>query len=208
MEQWGNEEALELLRLYDEHGNQWQKIGNIIGRTSSSVRNKIQRINRGAKFKPARHLCRHCGKPRRGHVCLAIPQFSKNRVTEPPSSKTYFNSHNDLKLASVPLDTSTGQDETRAPVIHLSNIRKPLLSSGSGASAPPWDYSAETHLPQYPVRIIDLLHQPQFNTERAPVIAQGVVSIANKASLRSMELLQEAELDMLLLHIFGHLLTD
>ena len=207
MEQWGNEEALELLRLHDEHGNQWQKIGSIIGRTSSSVRNKIQRINRGAKFNPPRHLCRHCGNPRRGHVCLAIPQLSKNSVNEPPSSKTYFNSHNDLKPA-VPLDTTTGQDETQAPVIHLTNIRKPLLLNGSRAAAPPWDYSTETHLPQYPVRIIDLLPQTQLNMERAPIIVQGVVSTASNANLQSIELLQNAELDMLLLHIFGHLLTD
>lgn len=70
MEVWSNEEALEAVRLMDVHGRAWQKIGAEMGRTASSVRNKMQRIQRGPDPNKKQQFCRHCGKPRRGHVCL------------------------------------------------------------------------------------------------------------------------------------------
>lgn len=73
---WGSRESLQLLELVEDHGKKWHEIGQLLGRTPASVRNRHDRIE-----KPQRHIrkgaasakghvCSLCGLPRRGHVCM------------------------------------------------------------------------------------------------------------------------------------------
>lgn len=78
MEAWTAEEDALLLDAIERHGTSWKLIGQIFPtRTTSSFRNRYQRILRGKKIR-GKNRCLRCGKIKRGHTCKMI-----NDVTLP-----------------------------------------------------------------------------------------------------------------------------
>ena len=64
------------MEMLERLGPKWSKIvQRLPGRTVSSVRNRWQRIDKGRRLREAGHesknRCQQCGKPKRGHVCMA-----------------------------------------------------------------------------------------------------------------------------------------
>jgi len=66
-EAWPARDSLAALEFVRTHGRKWNELGAQLGRTPSSCRNHIQRLQRSGKSK---NLCKRCGKPKRAHVCL------------------------------------------------------------------------------------------------------------------------------------------
>ena len=76
MKAWEPEEDQIIMEMLDRLGPKWSKIvQRLPGRTVSSVRNRWQRIDKGRRLREAGHesknRCQQCGKPKRGHVCMA-----------------------------------------------------------------------------------------------------------------------------------------
>lgn len=76
MKAWDPEEDQIILEMLDTLGPKWSKIvQRLPGRTVSSVRNRWQRIDKGRKLRESgqesKNRCQQCGKPKRGHVCMA-----------------------------------------------------------------------------------------------------------------------------------------
>ena len=65
---WTAEDSFLLLSLIDAHGSNWKLISEKLGKTVCAVRNRAQRMHRGA-LKNYVQKCRFCGQPRRGHIC-------------------------------------------------------------------------------------------------------------------------------------------
>ena len=65
---WTAEDSFLLLSLIDAHGSNWKLISEKLGKTIGAVRNRAQRMHRGA-LKNYVQQCRLCGQPRRGHIC-------------------------------------------------------------------------------------------------------------------------------------------
>ena len=83
MRAWEPEEDQLIIRLLNELGPKWSKIvEQLPGRSVSSVRNRWQRIDKGNKLREAgkesKNRCQQCGKPKRGHVCLARLQQNRS----------------------------------------------------------------------------------------------------------------------------------
>jgi len=73
---WAPEEDQLILEMYANEGPRWSKMASKLpGRTTSSVRNRWQRIEQGRKMREAgqqsRNRCHLCGQPKKGHVCMA-----------------------------------------------------------------------------------------------------------------------------------------
>jgi len=76
MKAWEPEEDQIIMEMLERLGPKWSKIvQRLPGRTVSSVRNRWQRIDKGRRLREAGHesknRCQQCGKPKRGHVCMA-----------------------------------------------------------------------------------------------------------------------------------------
>ena len=76
MKAWEPEEEQIIMEMLERLGPKWSKIvQRLPGRTVSSVRNRWQRIDKGRRLREAGHesknRCQQCGKPKRGHVCMA-----------------------------------------------------------------------------------------------------------------------------------------
>mmetsp|Transcript_2547 Transcript_2547/g.4957 ORF Transcript_2547/g.4957 Transcript_2547/m.4957 type:complete len:309 (+) Transcript_2547:157-1083(+) len=76
MKAWEPEEDQIIMEMLNRLGPKWSKIvQRLPGRTVSSVRNRWQRIDKGRRLREAGHesknRCQQCGKPKRGHVCMA-----------------------------------------------------------------------------------------------------------------------------------------
>lgn len=272
------------MRLTEVHGNQWQEIAKVLGRTASSVRNKVQRIQRGANFKSARQLCKHCGRPRRGHVCLAVPpfhhknnRFKWNKLTpsgesvKTVNSVTHFSQapqhapNTDarvsatesagscvLHLPAAPLSSTSptlpllSTPSTPSTPSTLSTLSTPYASSVSSMSSvssvppaqreqlePPKQSKLHTAVVQpvtaavpalpmlpdspaltqllprsYPVRILAPATASFSNFPTSTSSMHGIVSPTEDPRARSIDIICLAELDMLLLRAFGHLLVD
>jgi len=67
---WSAEETYLLLSNMEKYGTNWTKI-KIEGRTSSSIRNRWNRIS-PTKKKKGTNKCIKCGVLRRGHICKFI----------------------------------------------------------------------------------------------------------------------------------------
>lgn len=67
---WSAEETYLLLSNIEKYGTNWTKI-NIEGRTSSSIRNRWNRIS-PIKKKKGTNKCMKCGVLKRGHICKFI----------------------------------------------------------------------------------------------------------------------------------------
>ena len=88
MRAWEPEEDQLIIRLLNELGPKWSKIvEQLPGRSVSSVRNRWQRIDKGNKLREAgkesKNRCQQCGKPKRGHVCLARLQQNRSASAAP-----------------------------------------------------------------------------------------------------------------------------
>lgn len=71
---WSSAETRDLVRLHARYGSKWQCLGQVLGRSGDSVRNKYKRITKAPKPDVKPQLCRMCGQPRRGHVCFVLEQ--------------------------------------------------------------------------------------------------------------------------------------
>lgn len=67
-EAWPARDSLFALEFVRTHGRKWNELGAQLGRTPSSCRNHIQRLQRTSG--KAKNVCARCGKPKRAHVCL------------------------------------------------------------------------------------------------------------------------------------------
>lgn len=76
MKAWEPEEDQIIMEMLERLGPKWSKIvQRLPGRTVSSVRNRWQRIDKGRRLRESgqesKNRCQQCGKPKRGHVCMA-----------------------------------------------------------------------------------------------------------------------------------------
>jgi hypothetical protein len=81
---WSAEDSIMLLKLLEEHGHEWKILGSKLNRTASSVRNRVQRMERGKNATGNIQLCSKCGQPRRGHICT-------NQFMPPPATPAVEN---------------------------------------------------------------------------------------------------------------------
>ena len=80
MQTWQPEDDLTILRLHGEIGPKWQQIAeHLPGRSTASIRNRFQRIQRGqakaaaeaASGAPLKgNRCTVCGQIKKGHICV------------------------------------------------------------------------------------------------------------------------------------------
>ena len=72
---WEADETVILLNEVRRIGPRWKRIGETLGRSGCSVRNRWKRVCddgglRRASQTHTQQVCRACGQARRGHVCL------------------------------------------------------------------------------------------------------------------------------------------
>tara|TARA_B110001452_G_scaffold139879_1_gene116249 strand:+ start:1304 stop:2326 length:1023 start_codon:yes stop_codon:yes gene_type:complete len=118
MKAWDPEEDQIILEMLDTLGPKWSKIvQRLPGRTVSSVRNRWQRIDKGRKLRESgqqsKNRCQQCGKPKRGHVCMARLKNRGERGLEAESA---------LQQWEDAQGTGSGDEEAevRAPLPRVS----------------------------------------------------------------------------------------
>lgn len=98
---WKDDDALKLLKMIDKLGTKWKQIGDILGRSQNSVRNKFQRIQKGAYMTSSIQKCRKCGARRKGHICQE--NVSQGLLEAFPFDPCYYHVPSEDEL----LDTDT-----------------------------------------------------------------------------------------------------
>ena len=106
--QWDRDEILLLLKLRMEMGNRWERIGDRLRRSPSSVRNKYNRMKRACEHPGKGNVCHRCGMRKRGHVCGLAPAPARGEEFE----ASLWWVVDTLALSPLPLDSlETAEEE-------------------------------------------------------------------------------------------------
>ena len=141
---WEPDETVLLLNEVRRIGPRWKRIGETLGRSGCSVRNRWQRVRedeggglRRAPQTRTQQVCRECGQARRGHVCLP-------KITVRPPARAFCPVVESKSLVSpVPSTTATasstsdGVDEIPLPYLDTEPELRMLWDSLFGGETGP-----------------------------------------------------------------------
>jgi len=156
MKAWDPEEDQIIIEMLERLGPKWSKIvQRLPGRTVSSVRNRWQRIDKGRRLREAGHesknRCQQCGKPKRGHVCMAR---LKNRGETGQLAAVALKQWEHAKIGGSGADddgeddesSEEGEGEVAVPLPHVSRTSSigsnASLGDGQGGGRPESDSSS------------------------------------------------------------------